>query len=144
MFNNRQQLLHSMREKWLLSFISYASKMYIYTENEKLVFTSNVLGFCYRNSVSSWIGTILERSGFEVYHHNFSTHQIKGSNVYGILRAGRSSSTEALLLSAPISLGVNEEKNFGIVILLGLADYLSSKSCCLSLSLFHFISLQRP
>ena len=44
--------------------------------------------------------------------------------MYGILRAGRSASTESLVLLAPDN--IRNDYNYGIVVLLGLAKYLSS------------------
>lgn len=46
---------------------------------------------------------------------------VKGTNVYGILRAPRAPRTEALVLSAPCSPG--DENNQAVGLLLGLAQY---------------------
>ena len=65
----------------------------------------------------------------EVYTQNFTAESvlgdgpvISGTNVYGILRARRSASTEALVLMA----SSEQEDNFGTVILLALMKYLAS------------------
>ena len=50
---------------------------------------------------------------------------VKGTNVYGILRAPRAPRTEALVLSAPCSPG--NENNQAVGILLGLAQYFRSE-----------------
>ena len=53
---------------------------------------------------------------------------VQGSNVYGIWRAGRSASTEALVLTAPAFL--NEGGcNYALPLLLSLAKYFSSEYC---------------
>lgn len=50
---------------------------------------------------------------------------VRGTNVYGILRAPRAPRTEALVLSAPCSEGNNNNQAVGL--LLGLAQYFRSK-----------------
>lgn len=50
---------------------------------------------------------------------------VKGTNVYGILRAPRAPRTEALVLSAPCSPG--DDNNQAVGLLLGLAHYFRSK-----------------
>lgn len=50
---------------------------------------------------------------------------VKGTNVYGILRAPRAPRTEALVLSASCSPG--DENNQAVGLLLGLAQYFRSK-----------------
>ena len=85
-----------------------------------------------RTHLRKWIESELKGSGFEVYHQRYTVQDptggppAKGSNLYGILRAGRSSSTESLVLIAPDSIRDSSFKNYGIVALLGLAKYLSS------------------
>ena len=54
-----------------------------------------------------------------------SSQMVKGTNVYGILRAPRASRTEALVLSAPCTPGDNNNQAVGL--LLGLAQYFRSK-----------------
>ena len=49
-----------------------------------------------------------------------------GKNVYGILRAGRSASTEALVLMAPSKLA-GGQINYGVAVLLALAHYFPCK-----------------
>ncbi|XP_011402542.1 PREDICTED: glycosylphosphatidylinositol anchor attachment 1 protein-like [Amphimedon queenslandica] len=79
-----------------------------------------------------WMESELKGSGFEVYHQYYSVQDptggpsINGSNLYGILRAGRSSSTESLVLLAPDN--IRNDYNYGIVVLLGLAKYLSTRN----------------
>lgn len=51
---------------------------------------------------------------------------VKGTNVYGILRAPRAPRTEALVLSAPCSPG--DKDNQAVGLLLGLAQYFRSES----------------
>lgn len=50
---------------------------------------------------------------------------VKGTNVYGILRAPRAPRTEALVLSAPCSPG--DQNNQAVGLLLGLAQYFRSE-----------------
>ena len=51
---------------------------------------------------------------------------VKGTNVYGILRAPRASRTEALVLTASCSEGNSNHQAVGL--LLGLAQYFRSES----------------
>ena len=53
--------------------------------------------------------------------------EVTGCNVYGILRAGRSSSAESLILSAPYTLHKGASNLHGLAVMLGLADYFKSK-----------------
>ena len=68
--------------------------------------------------------------------HALSFQMVKGTNVYGILRAPRAPRTEALVLSAPCTPGDNNNQAVGL--LLGLAQYFRSEYrthvslCCLS------------
>ena len=82
------------------------------------------------NRTHSWIGDTLIKYGLEIFTHNFTTASggsiITGNNIYGILRAGRSPSTEALVLSAP-DLLQDKSQNYGVIILLGLAKYFTSE-----------------
>lgn len=50
-----------------------------------------------------------------------SSQMVKGTNVYGILRAPRAPRTEALVLSAPCS--PDDQNNQAVGLLLGLAQY---------------------
>ncbi len=52
--------------------------------------------------------------------------RVSGSNVYGILRAGRAHSAEALILSAPLHTQGRTNHN-GIAIILSLAKYFKCK-----------------
>lgn len=56
---------------------------------------------------------------------SISPQIVKGTNVYGILRAPRAPRTEALVLSAPCSPG--DENNQAVGLLLGLAHYFRSE-----------------
>lgn len=58
------------------------------------------------------------------YNH-LSSQMVKGTNVYGILRAPRAPRTEALVLSAPCTPGDNNNQAVGL--LLGLAQYFRSE-----------------
>lgn len=57
--------------------------------------------------------------------HPLSSQMVKGTNVYGILRAPRAPRTEALVLSAPCTPGDNNNQAVGL--LLGLAQYFRSE-----------------
>lgn len=50
---------------------------------------------------------------------------VKGTNVYGILRAPRAPRTEALVLSAPCTAG--DHNNQAVGLLLGMAQYFRSE-----------------
>ena len=54
---------------------------------------------------------------------------MSGCNVYGILRAGRSSSAESLVFSAPYTSTASEESSnlHGLAVMLGLAEYFTSE-----------------
>ena len=56
----------------------------------------------------------------------WQTGKVTGRNVYGILRAGRSASTEALVLMAPSKLA-GEKTNYGVAVLLAMANYFPCK-----------------
>uniref|UniRef100_A0A8C6SCI8 GPI-anchor transamidase component GPAA1 n=1 Tax=Neogobius melanostomus TaxID=47308 RepID=A0A8C6SCI8_9GOBI len=79
-----------------------------------------------------WLVKTFQARGLEVYTQRFSRtlpfpdenkerYMVKGTNVYGILRAPRAPRTEALVLSAPCSLG--DDNNQAVGLLLGLAQY---------------------
>lgn len=54
---------------------------------------------------------------------------LSGRNVYGILRAGRSLSTESIILSAPLSLAADNLSNSnGIAVMLAVANYFKCKT----------------
>uniref|UniRef100_A0A4W6D4V0 GPI-anchor transamidase component GPAA1 n=1 Tax=Lates calcarifer TaxID=8187 RepID=A0A4W6D4V0_LATCA len=78
-----------------------------------------------------WLVKTMQARGLEVFTQSFSRtlpfpdenkerYMVKGTNVYGILRAPRAPRTEALVLSAPCSPGDN---NQAVGLLLGLAQY---------------------
>uniref|UniRef100_A0A3Q1ET15 GPI-anchor transamidase component GPAA1 n=1 Tax=Acanthochromis polyacanthus TaxID=80966 RepID=A0A3Q1ET15_9TELE len=79
-----------------------------------------------------WLMKTMQARGLEVYTQRFSRtlpfpdenkerYMVKGTNVYGILRAPRAPRTEALVLSAPCTPGDNNNQAVGL--LLGLAQY---------------------
>ena len=66
------------------------------------------------SDLQAWIEGVMIEFGLEVSRQNYSaewavseegSEQHHGTNVYGILRAGRSSSVEAIVLTAPDVLG---------------------------------------
>lgn len=79
-----------------------------------------------------WLVKNMQDRGLEVFTQSFSRtlpfpdenkerYIVKGTNVYGILRAPRAPRTEALVLSAPCSPG--DDNNQAVGLLLGLAQY---------------------
>uniref|UniRef100_A0A3P9HMR0 GPI-anchor transamidase component GPAA1 n=1 Tax=Oryzias latipes TaxID=8090 RepID=A0A3P9HMR0_ORYLA len=79
-----------------------------------------------------WLVKTMQARGLEVFTQSFSRtlpfpdenterYVVKGTNVYGILRAPRAPRTEALVLSAPCTPGDNNNQAVGL--LLGLAHY---------------------
>ena len=54
---------------------------------------------------------------------------IAGRNVYGILRAGRAKSTEAIVLSAPYLTG-DQDNSHGAAIMLSLAKFFGGMFTC--------------
>ncbi|XP_053571948.1 glycosylphosphatidylinositol anchor attachment 1 protein [Bombina bombina] len=80
----------------------------------------------------AWLERTMRSVGLEVYTQSFSRtlpfpdesterYMVKGTNVYGILRAPRAASTESLVLSVPCSEGQNNNQAVGL--LLALASY---------------------
>ncbi|KAJ3595176.1 hypothetical protein NHX12_004480 [Muraenolepis orangiensis] len=83
-----------------------------------------------------WLVRTMQSRGLEVFTQRFSRklpfpdenkerYMVKGTNVYGILRAPRAPRTEALVLSAPCSPG--NDNNQAVGLLLGLAQYFRSQ-----------------
>lgn len=83
-----------------------------------------------------WLVKTMQARGLEVFTQSFSRtlpfpdenkerYIVKGTNVYGILRAPRAPRTEALVLSAPCSPGDNNNQAVGL--LLVLAHYFRSQ-----------------
>nr|XP_020451262.1 glycosylphosphatidylinositol anchor attachment 1 protein isoform X3 [Monopterus albus] len=83
-----------------------------------------------------WLVKTMQAQGLEVFTQSFSRtlpfpdenkerYFVKGTNVYGILRAPRAPRTEALVLSAPCSPGSSNNQAVGL--LLGLAQYFRSQ-----------------
>uniref|UniRef100_A0AAQ4Q0H4 GPI-anchor transamidase component GPAA1 n=1 Tax=Gasterosteus aculeatus aculeatus TaxID=481459 RepID=A0AAQ4Q0H4_GASAC len=79
-----------------------------------------------------WLVKTMQSRGLEVFTQRFSRrlpfpdedkerYMVKGTNVYGILRAPRAPRTEALVLSAPCTAG--DHNNQAVGLLLGLAQY---------------------
>uniref|UniRef100_A0A671XYI5 GPI-anchor transamidase component GPAA1 n=1 Tax=Sparus aurata TaxID=8175 RepID=A0A671XYI5_SPAAU len=79
-----------------------------------------------------WLVKTMQARGLEVFTQTFSRtlpfpdenkerYMVKGTNVYGILRAPRAPRTEALVLSAPCTQG--DHNNQAVGLLLGLAQY---------------------
>uniref|UniRef100_A0A8D0H1L0 Glycosylphosphatidylinositol anchor attachment 1 n=1 Tax=Sphenodon punctatus TaxID=8508 RepID=A0A8D0H1L0_SPHPU len=80
----------------------------------------------------AWLEKTMWTLGLEVYKQPFShtlpfpdetreRYMVKGTNVYGILRAPRAASTESLVLSAPCSEG--QHNNQAVGLMLALASY---------------------
>ncbi|XP_072007177.1 glycosylphosphatidylinositol anchor attachment 1 protein [Engystomops pustulosus] len=80
----------------------------------------------------AWLERTMRGIGLEVYTQSFvrnlpfpdestERYMVKGTNVYGILRAPRAASTESLVLSVPCSEGNNNNQAVGL--LLSLASY---------------------
>uniref|UniRef100_A0AAY4AI58 GPI-anchor transamidase component GPAA1 n=1 Tax=Denticeps clupeoides TaxID=299321 RepID=A0AAY4AI58_9TELE len=83
-----------------------------------------------------WLVKTMQSRGLEVYTQSFSRrlpfpdenkerYMVRGTNVYGILRAPRAPRTEALVLSAPCS--PDNSNNQAVGLLLGLAQYFRSQ-----------------
>lgn len=83
-----------------------------------------------------WLVKTMQARGLEVFTQSFTRtlpfpdenkerYMVKGTNVYGILRAPRAPRTEALVLTAPCSPG--NENNQAVGILLGLAQFFRSQ-----------------
>ncbi|XP_074919458.1 GPI-anchor transamidase component GPAA1 [Chelonoidis abingdonii] len=80
----------------------------------------------------AWLEKTMWNLGLEVYKQPFSRtlpfpdemrerYMVKGTNVYGILRAPRAASTESLVLSVPCSTGQHNSQAVGLM--LALASY---------------------
>ncbi|XP_077209610.1 GPI-anchor transamidase component GPAA1 [Paroedura picta] len=80
----------------------------------------------------AWLEKAMWNVGLEVYKQSFSRtlpfpdelrerYMVKGTNVYGILRAPRAASTESLVLSVPCSEG--QQNNQAVGLMLALASY---------------------
>ncbi|XP_043923348.1 glycosylphosphatidylinositol anchor attachment 1 protein [Protopterus annectens] len=79
-----------------------------------------------------WLVKMMKSIGLEVYKQTFyrtlpfpdetrERYMVKGTNVYGILRAPRAASTESIVLSAPCSEG--QSNNQAVGLMLALASY---------------------
>ncbi|NXT39931.1 GPAA1 protein, partial [Pelecanoides urinatrix] len=85
----------------------------------------------------AWLEKTMWALGLEVHRQPFSRtlpfpdetrerYMVKGTNVYGILRAPRAASTESLVLSAPCSEGPHNHQAVGLM--LALASYFRGES----------------
>ncbi|XP_062338493.1 glycosylphosphatidylinositol anchor attachment 1 protein [Osmerus eperlanus] len=83
-----------------------------------------------------WLVKTMQARGLEVFTQSFTRtlpfpdenkerYMVRGTNVYGILRAPRAPRTEALVLTAPCSPGNSNNQAVGL--LLGLAQYFRSQ-----------------
>ncbi|CAI8038880.1 Glycosylphosphatidylinositol anchor attachment 1 protein [Geodia barretti] len=82
-----------------------------------------------------WLEASFSRIGLEVYSQNYSAvlpavagpqaASVSGRSVYGVLRAGRASSAESLVFSAPSGEAANTH---GLAVMLSLAKYFKSKN----------------
>ncbi|XP_064410060.1 glycosylphosphatidylinositol anchor attachment 1 protein isoform X1 [Latimeria chalumnae] len=81
---------------------------------------------------ADWLEKTMKKMGLEVYSQTFSRtlpfpdelrerYMVKGTNVYGILRAPRAASTESIVLSVPCSEG--QKNNQAVGLMLALASY---------------------
>uniref|UniRef100_A0A8C2PNT3 Glycosylphosphatidylinositol anchor attachment 1 n=1 Tax=Cyprinus carpio TaxID=7962 RepID=A0A8C2PNT3_CYPCA len=84
-----------------------------------------------------WLVKAMQSRGLEVFTQSFSRklpfpdenkerYMVRGTNVYGILRAPRAPRTEALVITAPCSPG--NTNNQAVALLLALAQYFRSKT----------------
>uniref|UniRef100_A0ABM5GD52 Glycosylphosphatidylinositol anchor attachment 1 protein n=1 Tax=Pogona vitticeps TaxID=103695 RepID=A0ABM5GD52_9SAUR len=80
----------------------------------------------------AWLEKTMWNLGLEVYKQDFShtlpfpdeareRYMVRGTNVYGILRAPRAASTESLVLSVPC--GEGQQNNQAVGLMLALASY---------------------
>ena len=107
------------------------------TRNKSFIFHTHTP---YREGLMSWLGGEFSSIGLEVYHQNYTATRpavtpgqspsVSGQNIYGILRAGRSSSAESLVFSAPSGDGTNTH---GLAVMLSLARYFQGE--CLQLEM---------
>lgn len=58
---------------------------------------------------------------------SFQNPVLSGTNIYGILRAGRALGTESIILSAP-HLSHGSDNSYGIATMMALANYFKSKT----------------
>ncbi|KAI9590272.1 glycosylphosphatidylinositol anchor attachment 1 protein isoform X1 [Glossina fuscipes] len=85
----------------------------------------------------AWISHEMKEIGLEVYVHNYTLIYpfakgkiFQGKNVYGILRAPRTSSTEGIVFSAPYRLpsSVHNEVTASVPVLLAFAEFARKKN----------------
>ncbi|XP_046574937.1 LOW QUALITY PROTEIN: glycosylphosphatidylinositol anchor attachment 1 protein-like [Haliotis rubra] len=90
-----------------------------------------------KTTPKDWVYEQFQSFGLDVYSQNFSLKypfgqvdkEIPGRNVYAILRARRSSSTESVVISAPLRpwLAEDEQTSGGIAIMMALARHFRNK-----------------
>ena len=88
----------------------------------------------HREGLMVWLEASFSRIGLEVYSQNYSAvlpavagpqaASVNGRSVYGVLRAGRASSAESLVFSAPSGEAANTH---GLAVMLSLAKYFKSE-----------------
>lgn len=94
-----------------------------------------ILYLLFSNTASQLIINAMENVGLHTYHQNFTIHMpfpgisepqmSTGMNIYGILRAPRIASTEAVVISVPYNQGNNKG---ALALMLSFADHCRSKS----------------
>lgn len=118
---NREFSLETEAE-YYLRHLEKLSKVTI-KSNQTLASTPNMLDF---------IKAEIDNFGLDALEQKFSFKrnevQFNGTNIYSIIRAERSTSSEAILLGAPFKLGSNSNTLPSIALALSLAKYFSSKS----------------
>ncbi|XP_067652625.1 glycosylphosphatidylinositol anchor attachment 1 protein-like [Haliotis asinina] len=90
-----------------------------------------------KTTPKDWVYKQFQSFGLDVYSQNFTLKypfgpvdkEITGRNVYAILRARRSSSTESVVISAPLRpwLAEDEQTSGGIAIMMALARHFRNK-----------------
>ncbi|XP_071116541.1 glycosylphosphatidylinositol anchor attachment 1 protein-like [Haliotis cracherodii] len=90
-----------------------------------------------KTTPKDWIYEQFQSFGLDVYTQNFSLKypfgpvdkEIPGRNIYAILRARRSSSTESVVISAPLRpwLAEDEQTSGGIAVMMALARHFRNK-----------------
>ncbi|RWS11061.1 glycosylphosphatidylinositol anchor attachment 1 protein-like protein [Dinothrombium tinctorium] len=108
---------------------SFASDLYGALKNESVNYNNKI--------PYSWITSQFRRIGLEVYRQKFilkypfgKQYKYKGENVYAILRAPRSASTEAIVLSTPYRGfdSIHGTTLPGIAMMIAIAKYFLSKN----------------
>ena len=99
-----------------------------------LSFLNTVIQNIFSKAASQMIANVMENSGLQTYHQNFTVHMpfagimephsSMGVNIYGILRAPRIAGTEAVVISVPYDQGNNKG---ALALMLAFADHCRSK-----------------